>query len=52
VNRTAWNVLVACSAAALVRKLDVTARIGRWVNRLLGALFLALGVKLAFSRLD
>jgi threonine/homoserine/homoserine lactone efflux protein len=52
INGTAWNVLVAWSAAALVRKLDVTARIGRWVNRVLGALFLALGVKLAFSRLD
>jgi len=52
INGTAWNVFVAWSAAALARRLDVTARIGLWVNRCLGALFLALGVKLAFSRLD
>ena len=52
INGTAWNVFVAWSAVALARRLDVTARIGLWVNRCLGALFLALGVKLAFSRLD
>jgi threonine/homoserine/homoserine lactone efflux protein len=45
-------VLVAWSAAALARRLDVTARVGLWVNRCLGALLLALGVRLAFSRLD
>jgi threonine/homoserine/homoserine lactone efflux protein len=52
INGTAWNVFVAWSASALARHLDVTARIGLWVTRCLGALFLALGVKLAFSRLD
>jgi threonine/homoserine/homoserine lactone efflux protein len=52
VNGTLWNVLVAWSAAALARRLDVTARVGLWVNRCLGALLLALGVRLAFSRLD
>jgi threonine/homoserine/homoserine lactone efflux protein len=52
INGTAWNVFVAWSASALARRLDVTARVGLWVNRCLGALFLALGVKLAFSRLD
>jgi threonine/homoserine/homoserine lactone efflux protein len=45
-------VFVAWSSSALARRLDVTARVGRWVNRCLGALFVALGVKLAFSRLD
>ena len=48
----AWNVFVAWSAAAIARRLDVTARIGRWVGRCLGVFFLALGVKLAFARLD
>ena len=52
INGTAWNVFVAWSSSALARRLNVTARVGRWVNRCLGALFLALGVKLAFSRLD
>ena len=52
INGTAWNVFVAWSASALARRLDVTARVGRWVNRCLGALFLVLGMKLAFSRLD
>jgi threonine/homoserine/homoserine lactone efflux protein len=52
INGTVWNVFVAWSASALARHLDVTARVGLWVNRCLGALFLALGVKLAFSRLD
>jgi threonine/homoserine/homoserine lactone efflux protein len=52
INGTAWNVFVAWSASALTRRLDATARIGLWVNRCLGALFVALGVKLAFSRLD
>jgi threonine/homoserine/homoserine lactone efflux protein len=48
---TAWNVFVAWSAAALARRLEVTERIGRWVNRCLGALFVALGVRLAVARL-
>jgi threonine/homoserine/homoserine lactone efflux protein len=52
VNGTVWNVFVAWSASALARHLDVTARVGLWLNRCLGALFLALGVKLAFARLD
>jgi len=52
INGTVWNVFVAWSASALAWRLDVTARVGLWVNRCLGALFLALGVKLAFSRLD
>jgi threonine/homoserine/homoserine lactone efflux protein len=48
----AWNVFVAWSASAIARRLDVTQRIGRWIGRCLGMLFLALGVKLAFARLD
>ncbi len=48
---TAWNVLVAWSAAALSRQLTMTERIGRWVKRCLGALFVVLGVRLALARL-
>jgi threonine/homoserine/homoserine lactone efflux protein len=48
---TAWNVFVAWSAAALARQLRMAERIGRWVNRCLGALFVALGVRLALARL-
>jgi RhtB (resistance to homoserine/threonine) family protein len=52
INGLVWNIFVAWSASALARRLEVTARIGRWVNRCVGALFLALGVKLAFSQID
>ena len=48
---TAWNVFVAWSAATLARRLEMAERIGRWVNRCLGALFVALGVRLALARL-
>jgi threonine/homoserine/homoserine lactone efflux protein len=51
-NALVWNVFVAWSASALTRRLNATARIGLWVNRCLGAFFIALGAKLAFSRLD
>lgn len=52
INGMAWNVFVAWSAAALGRRLEMTARVGQWVNRCLGALFVALGAKLAFAQLD
>ena len=48
---TAWNVFVAWTAATLSRQLTMTERIGRWVKRCLGALFVALGVRLALARL-
>jgi threonine/homoserine/homoserine lactone efflux protein len=51
-NGTLWNIFVAWSAAALSRRLALTERIGRWVNRCIGALFVALGVRLALSRLE
>jgi threonine/homoserine/homoserine lactone efflux protein len=46
---TAWNLFVAWSSASLARRLDVASRVGRWLNRTLGALFIALGVKLALT---
>jgi threonine/homoserine/homoserine lactone efflux protein len=46
---TLWNMLVAWASASLARQLDAASRIGLWLNRSLGALFLALGVKLALS---
>ena len=46
---TLWNVFVAWSAASLARRLDVASRVGRWLNRTLGAIFIALGVKLALT---
>jgi threonine/homoserine/homoserine lactone efflux protein len=51
-NGTLWNIFVAWSAAALSRRLALTERIRRWVNRCIGALFVALGVRLALSRLE
>ena len=46
---TLWNLFVAWSAASLARRLDVASRVGRWLNRTLGAIFIALGVKLALT---
>jgi threonine/homoserine/homoserine lactone efflux protein len=51
-NGTLWNIFVAWSAAALSRRLALTERIGCWVNRCIGALFVTLGVRLALSRLE
>ena len=46
---TLWNLFVAWSSAALARRLDIASRVGRWLNRTLGAIFIALGVKLALT---
>jgi threonine/homoserine/homoserine lactone efflux protein len=46
---TLWNLFVAWSSASLARRLDVASRVGRWLNRTLGAMFIALGVKLALT---
>jgi threonine/homoserine/homoserine lactone efflux protein len=51
-NGTLWNIFIAWSAAALSRRLAVTERIGRWLNRCIGALFVMLGVRLALARLE
>jgi threonine/homoserine/homoserine lactone efflux protein len=46
---TAWNLFVAWAAGFLSRRLQVASRLGTWVNRSLGALFIALGVRLGLS---
>jgi threonine/homoserine/homoserine lactone efflux protein len=46
---TLWNLFVAWSSASIARRLDLASRVGRWLNRALGAMFIALGVKLALT---
>jgi threonine/homoserine/homoserine lactone efflux protein len=48
-NGTLWNIFVAWAAAFLARQLEAAARVRLWLNRTLGALFLALGVRLVFA---
>jgi threonine/homoserine/homoserine lactone efflux protein len=47
---TVWNLFVAWSSAWLSRRLDLASRLGRWLNRALGAMFIGLGVKLALGQ--
>lgn len=49
VNGTLWNISVAWMAARLLSQLTAAADVGLWLNRVLGGLFVGLGVKLAFS---
>jgi threonine/homoserine/homoserine lactone efflux protein len=44
-NGTLWNLLVAWSAARVMR-FDRSRRVARWLNRAVGALFVFLGVRL------
>ena len=46
---TAWNLFVAWAAAYLSRRLQLASRVGLWVSRSLGALFIALGIRLGLS---
>lgn len=46
---TAWNLFVAWAAGVLTRRLQLASRVGLWVNRSLGALFIALGIRLGLS---
>ena len=46
---TAWNLFVAWAAAYLSRRLQFASRAGLWLNRSLGALFIALGIRLGLS---
>ncbi len=47
---TLWNIFVAWVSAFLARRLEVASRAGLWLNRCLGAVFVALGVRLALSQ--
>jgi len=49
VNGTLWNLLVAWSASGLGRRLAAGGGLVTWLNRALGGLFIALGVRLAIS---
>lgn len=49
VNGTLWNLLVARVAATAGRRIRLTGRGGRWLQRAVGGAFIALGVKLALS---
>jgi threonine/homoserine/homoserine lactone efflux protein len=46
---TLWNLFVAWAAGFLARRLQLASRVGVWLNRSLGALFIALGVRLGLS---
>jgi threonine/homoserine/homoserine lactone efflux protein len=49
VNGTLWNLLVAWSASGLGCRLAVGTKTVLWLNRALGGLFVALGVRLALA---
>jgi threonine/homoserine/homoserine lactone efflux protein len=46
---TVWNLFVAWAAGFLSRRLQLASRVGLWLNRSLGALFIALGIRLGLS---
>ena len=49
-NGTLWNLLVAWLAARAAGGLRRSAAMARWFNRCVGALFVYLGIRLAFTR--
>jgi threonine/homoserine/homoserine lactone efflux protein len=48
-NGMLWATFLAVSAAAVSRRLKASAALAAWGNRLIGSLFIGLGIKLAFS---
>ena len=48
VTGTAWNLIVAWAAGAIARSRHISA-VKAWLDRALGALFLALGARLAVT---
>ena len=46
---TAWNLFVAWAASLLANRFGPATRVGSWFNRSLGALFIALGVRLGLA---
>ncbi|MBX5462661.1 MAG: LysE family translocator [Steroidobacteraceae bacterium] len=46
---TAWNLFVAWAASLLASRFGSTTRLGSWFNRSLGALFIAMGVRLGLA---
>ncbi len=49
VNGTLWNVFVAWAAARTASRVRATAAATAWMNRVVGALFVGLGAKLALA---
>jgi len=52
VNGTLWNIFVAWSAARMTAGLRHRAAVLRWFNRCVGGIFVALGIRLAFTHED
>jgi len=48
-NGTLWNLFVAWISARLLGHLGAASAVGVWLNRVLGALFIGLGLRLALS---
>lgn len=46
---TIWNIVVARASSFLAARLRAASKLGVWLNRCLGGLFIALGVRLAAS---
>jgi threonine/homoserine/homoserine lactone efflux protein len=49
INGTVWNIFVAWASGFLARQLEAASSIRLWLNRCLGAMFVALGIKLALA---
>jgi threonine/homoserine/homoserine lactone efflux protein len=46
---TLWNLFVAWAAGFMASRLRLASRVGLWLNRSLGAMFIALGIRLGLS---
>jgi RhtB (resistance to homoserine/threonine) family protein len=49
VNGTLWNLFLAWSAARAARRIHRSGRWARWLNRVIGATFIYLGIRLAIK---
>lgn len=49
VNGTLWNLFVAWSAANMGRRIEEHSHLGVWLNRIVGSVFVCLGIKLALT---
>lgn len=51
-NGMLWCLFLAWSSAVASKKVQTSARVKLWLNRMIGGLFITLGVKLALSRAE
>jgi threonine/homoserine/homoserine lactone efflux protein len=49
VNGTLWNLFVAWSAANIGRRIEEHSELGVWLNRIVGSVFVCLGIRLALT---